>query len=92
MLADAYHMQRVLKQGWGDGVAGWKAGATSREVQALLGINEPVFGPVFEQTVFASPAGEIVLTGTTTGLHAPDPRQPAVADFGPLGSVELVFG
>ncbi|MBS0639873.1 MAG: 2-oxopent-4-enoate hydratase, partial [Proteobacteria bacterium] len=37
-------------------------------------------------------AGEFVLTGTMTGLHAPEPGQTAVADFGSLGIVEVVFG
>ncbi len=36
-------------------------------------------------------AGEIVLTGTCTGLNWIEPGVPARADFGPLGSVEVVF-
>ena len=55
-LADAYRMQRVVTTQWGDAVAGWKVGATSKQVQELFGITEPVFGPVFDQTVFRSPA------------------------------------
>ena len=36
--------------------------------------------------------GDLVMTGTMTGLHAPKPGEPAVADFGALGRVEVVFG
>jgi 2-keto-4-pentenoate hydratase len=37
------------------------------------------------------PAGQIVSTGTTTGLVILEPGQTAVADFGSLGTVELRF-
>ena len=37
------------------------------------------------------PAGQIVSTGTTTGLVILEPGQTALADFGSLGSVELRF-
>ena len=37
------------------------------------------------------PAGQIVSTGTTTGLIILEPGQTAVADFGSLGKVELRF-
>jgi 2-keto-4-pentenoate hydratase len=36
-------------------------------------------------------AGQFVMTGTMTGIHAPEPGQPAAADFGDLGRAELVF-
>ena len=55
-LADAYRVQQAVTVCWGDAVAGWKVGATSKQVQELFGIAEPVFGPVFERTVFRSPA------------------------------------
>lgn len=35
--------------------------------------------------------GQIVLTGTMTGLHAAEAGQPAVADFGALGKVQVTF-
>jgi 2-keto-4-pentenoate hydratase len=35
--------------------------------------------------------GQFVMTGTMTGLHAPEPSHAAKADFGPLGAVEVVF-
>lgn len=37
------------------------------------------------------PAGQIVSTGTTTGLVMLEPNQTAVADFGSLGKVEVRF-
>jgi 2-keto-4-pentenoate hydratase len=55
-LVDGYRMQRVATERWGDDVAGWKVGATSKEVQDLFGIAGPVYGPVFQRTVFQSPA------------------------------------
>jgi len=55
-LDDGYNMQLVAAERWGEEVAGWKVGATSQEVQKLFGIGEPVYGPVFEKTVFDSPA------------------------------------
>jgi 2-keto-4-pentenoate hydratase len=35
--------------------------------------------------------GQFVLTGTMTGLHAAQAGQPAVADFGDLGKVQVTF-
>ena len=55
-LAEAYEMQRVATEQWGDEVVGWKVGATSAEIQKLFGMAEPAYGPVFKQTVSASPA------------------------------------
>lgn len=55
-LSDAYSIQRQAIELWSDEVAGWKIGATSKEVQSVFGISEPVYGPVFKRTVFQSPA------------------------------------
>jgi 2-keto-4-pentenoate hydratase len=55
-LADGYRMQQVAAERWGDEVVGWKVGATSQEVQKLFAIGEPVYGPVFKESVFRSPA------------------------------------
>ena len=35
--------------------------------------------------------GQFVMTGTMTGIHAPQPGETAVADFGDLGTVEVTF-
>jgi 2-keto-4-pentenoate hydratase len=55
-LEDGYRMLRIAAELWGDTPIGWKVGATSREVQARFGIDEPVYGPLFKSTVHASPA------------------------------------
>jgi 2-keto-4-pentenoate hydratase len=55
-IEDGYRMLRVAAERWRDAPVGWKVGATSKEVQAMFGIAEPVYGPVFETTVFQSPA------------------------------------
>jgi len=55
-LSDAYSVQRQGIRLWDDEVAGWKIGATAKEVQSVFGISEPVYGPVFKKSVFQSPA------------------------------------
>jgi 2-keto-4-pentenoate hydratase len=55
-MEEGYAVQRSLIAQWPDRIAGWKAGATSKEVQALFGISEPIYGPVFQSQVFQSPA------------------------------------
>lgn len=54
-LEEGYAIQQVVTAEWPDEIAGWKIGATSKEVQALLGIPEPAYGPVFKSDVFQSP-------------------------------------
>jgi 2-keto-4-pentenoate hydratase len=55
-LEEGYAIQQVVTAEWPDKIAGWKVGATSKEVQALLGISEPAYGPVFKNDVFQSSA------------------------------------
>ena len=55
-LEEGYAIQQAATAQWPDKIAGWKVGATSKEVQALLGISEPAYGPVFKNEVFQSPA------------------------------------
>lgn len=55
-MEEGYAVQRSLIAQWPDRIAGWKVGATSKEVQALFGISEPIYGPVFQSQVFQSPA------------------------------------
>jgi 2-keto-4-pentenoate hydratase len=55
-LDDAYRIQRAATERWDDEIAGWKVGATARQVQKLFGVAEPAYGPVFRKTVFQSPA------------------------------------
>jgi 2-keto-4-pentenoate hydratase len=55
-LAEGYRMQKAVVGRWDDGIAGWKVGATAKQMQDVFGISEPVYGPVFRKTVFQSPA------------------------------------
>ncbi len=55
-LEDAYRIQRAVTERWDDEIAGWKVGATAKQVQNLFGVSEPAYGPVFRKTVFQSPA------------------------------------
>lgn len=55
-LEDAYRIQRAVTERWDDEIAGWKVGATAKQVQELFGVSEPAFGPVFRKSVFQSPA------------------------------------
>jgi 2-keto-4-pentenoate hydratase len=55
-IEDGYRMLQIAAERWADEPVGWKVGATSREVQAMFGIEEPVYGPMFKTTVHASPA------------------------------------
>ena len=55
-IEDGYRLLQIAAERWADEPVGWKVGATSREVQAMFGIAEPVYGPMFKTTVHASPA------------------------------------
>ena len=55
-LEEGYAIQQAVRARWPDTIAGWKVGATAKEVQDLLRISEPVYGPVFKNEVFQSPA------------------------------------
>jgi 2-keto-4-pentenoate hydratase len=55
-LAEGYRVQEAAASLWGDRIAGWKVGATAKQMQEFFGIAEPVCGPVFGKTVFQSPA------------------------------------
>jgi 2-keto-4-pentenoate hydratase len=49
------------------------------------------FVNVFSQHGGSIDAGQFVMTGTMTGLHATEPSHSAKADFDVLGTVEVVF-
>src|SRR5437588_11970119 len=61
-LEEGYAIQQVVTAEWPDRIAGWKVGATSKEVQTLFEVTEPIYGPVFQSQVFQSPA-------TLSALH-----------------------
>jgi 2-keto-4-pentenoate hydratase len=53
---DGYRMQAAFAARWDDRIVGWKVGATSKQVQALFGVDGPLYGPVFARTVTQSAA------------------------------------
>jgi 2-keto-4-pentenoate hydratase len=55
-LDEGYAIQHLAVRLWDDVIAGWKVGATSHEIQELFRITECISGPVFRQSVYASPA------------------------------------
>jgi len=55
-LAEAIAVQDALARRAGVSVAGWKVGATAREVQAKIGLAHPFFGRIFAGTVHADGA------------------------------------
>ena len=82
-LAEAYEMQRVATEQWGDEVVGWKVGATSTEIQKLFGMAEPAYGPLFKQTVFCEPCTPesecIPAPDVGSGIRVHVPRELAAA-------------
>jgi 2-keto-4-pentenoate hydratase len=55
-LAEAVAIQDALARNTGAATAGWKVGATAREVQAKIGLDHPFFGRVFAGTIHESGA------------------------------------
>ncbi len=55
-LANSYEVQRAQLALSGEGIAGWKIGATSVAAQKVLGLDGSIFGPVCEDVVYASGA------------------------------------
>ncbi|MEC9268379.1 MAG: fumarylacetoacetate hydrolase family protein [Pseudomonadota bacterium] len=51
----AYQVQDEMIAALGLPVAGWKVGATSREVQAMLKVDEPFYGPLFDRWIYPAP-------------------------------------
>jgi 2-keto-4-pentenoate hydratase len=54
--ADGYAIQEAFIAAWGQPLAGWKVGCTSQVAQAMLGVDEPFYGPVFAPLLHHSPA------------------------------------
>ena len=55
-LEDGYAIQRDFMEIWPERLIGWKVGATAEKVQEIYGLSEPFFGPLYDGTVFHSPA------------------------------------
>jgi 2-keto-4-pentenoate hydratase len=71
-------------------------GETRQEGTGALVLGDPVnvlewFVNALRGRGLAVLAGQFVMTGTMTGLHAPKPGETAAADFGDLGRLEVVF-
>jgi 2-keto-4-pentenoate hydratase len=72
------------------------AGALRAEGTGAAVLGDPIAALVWTvqhlgRRAIAIEAGQIISTGTTTGLAYIQPGQQAVADFGVLGTVDLVF-
>lgn len=66
-VASAYEIAAILTQGHAH--AGWKVGATNERARATLGVTEPFYGRILQDTVHRSPA-TIRLCGRTLTLDA----------------------
>ncbi len=52
----AYLVQDIMAANMGSAVVGWKIGVTSQVAREMLGMDEPLSGPLFEDFVMPSPA------------------------------------
>lgn len=55
-LEDGYLVQNAFMDIWPERLIGWKIGATAEKVQEIYGLTEPFFGPLYDGTLFHSPA------------------------------------
>lgn len=55
-IDEGFAVQQAIVALAGQGIAGWKIACTARPVQELFGVNEPFFGPVFDEVLSRSPA------------------------------------
>lgn len=88
-LDEAYHIgaliaRRRIRQGWG--WKGWKVGFTNREIWSKWGLDQPIVGPVYDETVFD------VGTGSTWARNREPPPVPAGRRAALMIEVEVVFG
>lgn len=72
---EGYQVQKAVIAGFGETIAGWKAGATALPIQQRFGLTEPFFGPIFAPTVMTSPA----TAKASTFEHRPDVATPGIA-------------
>lgn len=52
----AYELQGAAIAAYGKPVAGWKIGATTKEIQARIGASQPFSGPIFSNDIFGDGA------------------------------------
>ena len=55
-INQAYVVQNAMAANMGSAIAGWKIGVTSQVAREMLGVDEPLSGPLFEDFVLSSPA------------------------------------
>ena len=78
------------------GVKLFMGGTLRQEGKGAAVLDDPVnvlewFVNKFRAQGFAVAKGQFVLTGTMTGIHTAEVGQIAMADFGDLGKVEVIF-
>lgn len=97
-LEDAYRVgaeiaRTRLRSGWR--LAGWKVGLTNREIWRRWGLDRPIVGPVYRETVFRGPGGPVGAARATGQPRAADPSRlsvPVGTRAAPRLEVEVVFG
>jgi len=55
-IDQAYLVQDIMASHMGSAVVGWKIGVTSKIAREMLGLSEPLSGPLFADFCLASPA------------------------------------
>lgn len=88
-LDDAYHIGAAIarsriERGWR--FRGWKVGFTNRRIWSKWGLDQPIVGPVYEETVFGAGARGGAVSG------GPPVRVPAGRRAALMIEVEVVFG
>ena len=88
-LDDAYRIGTAIARsridrGWC--FRGWKVGFTNRRIWSKWGLDQPIVGPVYEETVFG------VGAGAGAGRPGPPLRVPAGRRAALMIEVEVVFG
>ena len=61
-IDESYMIQSKIEKLSNDQRAGWKVGATNKEIQGMLKINEPASAPILQSNYFESPTELIIST------------------------------
>lgn len=68
--ADAYAIQLAVSELAGSAVRGWKVGATAPAAMALLGVDEPFYGPLYERYCHRSGDGVAIVPAHGAAVEA----------------------
>jgi 2-keto-4-pentenoate hydratase len=100
-IRHAYEIQAAvarLREQRGDKVQGYKIGCTSRSVQEQLGVDQPIFGRIYESGCFPSGAQlrsedyvHLAVEGELAVRLAHDLSDPRASDGDVLRAIEAVF-